>query len=123
MSVSGVSSGANASAGAANYLSSPAVRFAQLQDSSLSTLFGGASGSPNDLAGFTATAVAMPLFQQPGLLTGLTQWDGSLTPGSERVAAAAPPTNSPTTPLFSFNPFDQASWWTNPKGSSVDTTA
>ena len=74
----------------------------------------------------------MPLYQQPGLLTGLTQWDGSMTPGSQRTAAPAasagasaradarrPRAESP----FTFNPFDQASWWTDPKGSTVDTSA
>lgn len=113
-------------------MSSPAVQYAQLQDSSLTTLLGGATGTPSDLTAFTATAVAMPLFQQPGLLTGLTQWDGSLTPGSERTTAAAvtdasagtaAAANSQTAPLFSFNPFDEASWWTDPVGSNVDTTA
>src|SRR5689334_10095371 len=105
MSVGSVSNGSSAagSAGSASYLSSPAVQMAQLQNSSLSMLLGGGGGNSADsLTAFTATAVAMPLFQQPGLLTGLTRWDGSLTPGSERVAAENPPadaasgaTNSP----------------------------
>lgn len=130
MSVGAISSGT----GAQSYLSSPAVQFAQLQGSAMSTLFAGATGEPSDLAAFTATAVAMPLFQQPGLLTGLTSWDGSMLTGSERAAAAAaapapttsstPTSTTPSTPppMFSFNPFDQASWWTDPKGSAVDTT-
>jgi hypothetical protein len=25
------------------------------------------------------------MYQRPGLLTGLTQWDGTLTPGSQRA--------------------------------------
>jgi len=68
-----------------SYLSSPAVRFAQLQDSALSQLFGGASGEPGDLTSLTSAVVALPLYQRPGLLTGLTQWDGSMTPGSQRT--------------------------------------
>ena len=31
------------------------------------------------------------LFQRPGLLTGLTQWDGSMTPGSQRTASTPGP--------------------------------
>lgn len=119
MSVGGVSS----------YRDSPAVRLAQLQGAALGTLFGGATGEPSDLVSFTSAAAAMPMFQQPGLLTGLTGWDGSMTTGSERAAAAAAAAAgstadpAPKTPVFAFNPFDQASWWTDPKGSAVDTTA
>jgi hypothetical protein len=80
MSVSAVS----ASPPPPSYLSSPAVRFAQLQDSALSTLFGGVSGEPSDLTSLASTFVAFSLYQRPGLLTGLTQWDGSMTPGSQR---------------------------------------
>ena len=64
------------------------MRFAQLQSSSLSTLFGGAwgqPGEPGDLASLTSAVVALPLYQRPGLLSGLTQWDGSMTPGSQRT--------------------------------------
>jgi hypothetical protein len=68
-----------------SYLSSPAVRFAQLQDSALSSLFGGVSGEPSDLVSLTSAVVALPMYQRPGLLTGLTQWDGTLTPGSQRA--------------------------------------
>ncbi len=61
------------------------MRFAQLQDSALSVLFGGASGQPEDLTSLTSAVVTLPMYQQPGLLTGLTQWDGSMTPGSQRT--------------------------------------
>jgi hypothetical protein len=111
---------------AANYLSSPAVRLAQLQGSAMETLFAPASGEPSDLASLTPTLVATSLYQQPGLLAGLTQWDGSMTPGSQRVAAAAPaaaPPTAPAPPQFSFNPFDQSSWDVTSTGSTVDTSA
>ena len=106
------------------------MQIAQLRGSSLSTLFGttsfgGSAGEPSDLVAFTSAAVAMPLYQHAGLMSGLTQWDGSMTPGSQRTApAAAPaPDPAPAAPAspFTFNPFDRASWWTNPKGSTVDT--
>jgi len=113
------------------------VQIAQLRGSSLSTLFGttsfgGSAGEPSDLVAFTSAAVAMPLYQHAGLMGGLTQWDGSMTPGSQRtVPTAAPaPDPAPATPIkpaapaspFTFNPFDRASWWTNPKGATVDTS-
>jgi len=135
MSVSGVSGAATAASATASYMSSPAVQFAQIQSATLSTLFAPTTGEPSDLISLTSSAVALPLYQQPGLLSGLTQWDGSMTPGSQRTAAAASdPTagsaagatatpSASSTPIFSFNPFDQASWWTDPKGSTVDTSA
>jgi hypothetical protein len=127
MSVSGVSSGATA----ASYLSSPAVQMAQLQGSAMATLFGPVSGEPSDLTSFTSTAVSSTLFTRPGLLTGLTQWDGSMTPGSQRTAAApadpasAPVASAPAAPKspFTFNPFDQASWDVDAKGQALDITA
>ena len=130
MTVSGVSS----STSATSYLSSPAVQLAQFQGESLTTLLGGATGEPSDLSALTPTLVASSLYQRPGLLAGLTQWDGSMTPGSQRTAAGAAttpdPTATPTTPTaaapaspFTFNPFDQASWWSNSLGSTVDTSA
>jgi hypothetical protein len=122
MSVNGVSSNASAS-----YLNSPGVRLGQIQASALSTLWDGATGNPSDLNSFTPTAAAMSLYQHPGLMSGLTQWDGGMTPGSQRSAPAAPspaPTPAPAKPpVFSFNPFDRASWWSDPKGAAVDTKA
>jgi hypothetical protein len=120
MSVSGVSGSGTS---AASYLSSPAVQLAQLEGSALSTLFAPTTGEPSDLAAFTATAVAMPLYQHAGLLSGLTQWDGSMTPGSQRVAATPAPAARPVAPQFSFNPFDQSSWDVDSTGSTVDTSA
>jgi hypothetical protein len=91
MSVSAVS----ADPSPPSYLSSPAVRYAQLQHSALSTLFGGGSGEPSDVFSLTSAVAALPMYLRPGLLTGLTRWDGSMTPGSQRT----------------------------PLGSNVDTTA
>jgi hypothetical protein len=130
MSVSGVSGGSSA----ASYLSSPAVQFARFQGAALATLFAGSSGSPSDLNSITPTLVASSLFQRPGLLTGLTGWDGSMTPGSQRTATPPAPTPAPAPAIppapkappaspFTFNPFDQASWWADPKGSAVDTSS
>jgi hypothetical protein len=145
MSVGGISTGGSTSGSngesAATFLNSRAVQFAQMQGSNLSTLltnasfggpaFGGRPGRPSDLTSFTSAAVAMPLYQHAGLMSGLTQWDGSLTPGSKRTGVPAPvvPPSAPTAPTkptapaspFTFNPFDRASWWTNPKGATVDT--
>jgi hypothetical protein len=122
MSVSGLPSNASSIAAAARFLDSPGVQFTRMQGSSLSSLFNGATGRPSDLNSFTSAAVAMPLYQHSGLLTGLTKWDGSMTPGSQRTPPAPAP--SPTkAPMFTFNPFDRASWWSDPKGSTVDTTA
>ncbi len=129
MTVSGVSASApGATSATPSYMSSPAVQLAQFQESALSGLFGGASGQPgdSDLVALTSAVVALPMYEQPGLLTGLTQWDGGMTTGSERAAAAAaaPPANpTPAPPAFSFNPFDQSSWGVPPTGSTVDTTA
>jgi hypothetical protein len=125
MSVSGISGSPVSSSGtsAASYLSSPAVQLAHLEGSALSTLFAPTTGEPSDLASFTATAVAMPLYQHAGLLSGLTQWDGSTTPGSQRAAATPAPAATPAAPQFSFNPFDQSSWDVTTTGSTVDTTA
>ena len=119
MSVGGVSGSGTS---ATSYLSSPAVQLAQIQGSAMSTLFGGVSGQPSDLTALTSAVVALPMYQVPGLLTGLTQWDGSMTPGSQRTPA---PPSAPTVapPAFSFNPFDQASWGAAATGSAVDTSA
>jgi hypothetical protein len=125
MSISGVSG----SALAASYLSSAAVQMAQLQGSALANLFAPSTGKPTDLTSFTSTAVSSTLFTRPGLLTGLTQWDGSMTPGSQRTAS---PPAAPTTPPasvsvpkspFTFNPFDRASWDVDATGHALDTSA
>ena len=69
----------------------------------------------------------MSLYQQPGLLTGLTRLgrEHDAAGRSGRTTATAPTTPAPTParprPPFTFNPFDRASWWTDPKGSTVDT--
>jgi hypothetical protein len=106
------------------------VRLGQTQASALSTLFSGATGTPSDLNSLTPTAAAMSLYGRPGLLTGLTKWDGGMTPGSQRTTPAAAPGPAPNAtpapakpPVFTFNPFDRASWWSDPRGRAVDTTA
>jgi hypothetical protein len=117
-----------------SYLTTPAVQLAQLQDASLSALFGGATGDPADLTALTSAVVALPLYQQPGLLTNLGGWGGSLLAGSLRAATDPAPapasassdanaTAAPAASPFTFNPFDQSSWWTDPLGSTVDTSA
>lgn len=122
MELGGVGSSA---ASFASVTSTPAVELLQAQESADSALFGGVSGQPSDLASLTGTAQAYSLYENPSLLMQLQQWDGSQTTGSERAAAtaAAPtaPTASPSP--FTFNPFDQQSWWTDPLGSNVDTSA
>ena len=61
----------------------------------------------------TAAAAAYQLYQRPGLLQRVTEWDGNATPGSKRAEAATDDaaTAKRTGPEFSFDPFDQASWW------------
>jgi hypothetical protein len=118
MSVGGVSGSGSAD----SFLRSPGVRLTQAQGAALSSLFGSTTSRARGLESFTAAAGALPLYQRAGLAHGLTQWDGSLTPGSQRTASAAP-TRPARAPMFTFNPFDRASWWTDPKGSKVDLTA
>jgi len=106
--------------------SSPATTMLQAQATTDSSLFAGATGEPSDLVQLTSAATAMPLYQVPGLLTGLTQWDGSQTPGSQRTP---PPTDAGAqaiTPQFSFDPFDQKSWdtsWQTSTPSSPDASS
>ncbi len=103
----------------------PAVQLLQAQESADSVLFDRVSGEPSDLTSLTGTLQAYSLYENPSLLTELQQWDGSETPGSERAAAAAasaPAASAPPSP-FTFNPFDEQSWWTDPRGSTVDVSA
>jgi len=77
------------------------------QSNAASAAFSGTGDSGSQLA---STAAAYTLYQRPGLLTGLTRWDGSTTPGSQRGASAAPNTSASKTPSWSFDPFDQKTW-------------
>jgi hypothetical protein len=106
----------------AGLTNSPMAQLLQSQAQGDSTLFTGASGEPSDLIGFTSTAASSTLFNDPSLLLQLQNWDGSPTPGSDRVAApAATPTQAPATPQFSFNPFDQSTWSGAPAPQSSDS--
>ena len=75
------------------------------QNASAPSLFGSASDHPGESA-----AAAFPLFQKPGLLTGVTQWDGSTLPGSQRTAKPADDGAAAVTPKYAWNPFDQKTW-------------
>jgi len=94
----------------ASLASSPATTMLQAQATTDSSLFSGATGQPSDLIQLTSAATAMPLYQVPGLLEGLTQWDGSQTPGSQRTPAPADTGAAPITPQYSFDPFNQKTW-------------
>ncbi len=116
----------------AGVTNTPALQLLQANAQADAALFSGVSGEPSDLASFTPTAAAFSLFKNPALLRQLQQWDGTPTPGSERTATPATqassnsdtPTTSaqPSSPV-SFNPFDQASWWTPSTGTNLDLSA
>jgi hypothetical protein len=118
--IAGVTSSATPSFASAT--NSAAVQLLQSQATTDAALFGASAGTRSDLASLTPAAVALQLYQVPGLLAGLTQWDGGLTPGSQRTPPAPPP--APVQPSFRFNPFDQSTWGANPQpsGSTVDTS-
>jgi hypothetical protein len=109
----------------ASVTSSPTVQLLQAQQQADGALFGAVSGEPSDLSSLTASAQAYSLYLDPSLLVQLQQWDGTETTGSERAAAAATAAPAPTAPPspFTFNPFDEQSWWTDPSGQNVDMTA
>ena len=60
------------------------LTFEQAQQSETSALFGNTAGT------MESTAAAYELYNQPQVLTELTQWDGSTTPGSQRIVATPP---------------------------------
>ena len=105
-----------------------------------------AAFGPNDGAkSMESNAAAYSLYNKPGLLAGLTKWDGSAKSASQRTEAAAkstaadPKKTATPTPLagtktgtgkviaaptYSFNPFDQKTWDVKaPKGNNVDALA
>jgi hypothetical protein len=119
MTVSGVSGSSS---------TNPMLAILQSQQQTASALFGGASTDPSDLSSLTSTAVAYSMYQNPtpGLLQGLTQWDGSQTPGSQRTPAptTADAGATPITPTYTFNPFDQSTWDVqSASGNNVDVQA
>jgi hypothetical protein len=101
---------------------SPAVEAASLIASSESQLFGSISGGSTglpDLSGLTAAAQAYSLYTNPAMLQQLA------TGAPPATAAATSSTGAVfTPPAYSFNPFDQASWWTDPSstGTTVDAS-
>jgi len=108
----------------AGLVNTPASQLLQAQATTDSSLFSGATGEPSDLIQLTSAATAMPLYQVPGLLTGLTQWDGSQTPGSQRAPAPADTGAAPITPQYTFDPFNQKTWDTSgPTTSSPDASS
>ena len=72
-------------------LQTPQVQLATAQASEDASLFGGGG---TDLLGLASTAAAFSLYRNPGLLMGLTQWDGSATPGSQRAPQLPDPSPS-----------------------------
>ena len=105
----------------AGLTNSPTVQMLQSQAQNDSALFGGVSGEPSDLIGFTSTAASSTLFNNPALLLQLQNWDGSPTPGSDRVQPPAGTPPQAATPQFSFNPFDQSTWTGAPAAQSSDS--
>jgi hypothetical protein len=103
---------------------SPAAQAESLLASSQSALFsslGGSSSAMPDLSGLTAAAQAYSLYTNPAMLRELA---AGAAPASGASAASAPAVAAP--PAYSFNPFDEASWWSSPGpslGSTVDATA
>jgi hypothetical protein len=111
MSIS--ASGAASAAG-----SNPYAALVQAQQSEATAVF----GAPTDISALAPTAAAYPLYSKPGLLTGLTHWDGSQTPGSQRTPAQTDAAARPITPPFSFDPFNQKSWDTSWQTDSSTTS-
>jgi hypothetical protein len=125
MTVSGISGSTS---------TNPMLAILQSQQQTSNALFGGAGGEPSDLTALTSTVAAYSLYQNPtpGLLKGLTQWDGSQTPGSQRTPAPTMPDAgagaAAVNPTYSFNPFDQSTWDVNAPAdasnpSSADATS
>jgi hypothetical protein len=79
-----------------------------------------------DIGDLTAGAAAYQLYQRPGLLQRVTEWDGSTTAGPKRAETASDEaaTRKRTGTEHAFDHFDQSSWWKQPqKGATVDTHA
>jgi hypothetical protein len=118
---------ASSTSGSSASAQSPAVQAESLIASSESALFssitdGSASVLP-DLSGLTATAQAYSLYTNPALLQQLAAGSSSGASASGSSTGSTGAAFAP--PAYSFNPFDEASWWTDPSalGSTVDATA
>lgn len=83
-----------------------------------------AFGSDDGAKSMESNAAAYSLYNKPGLLTGLTHWDGSAKSASQRADAAATSTaGKGIKPKYSFNPFDKKTWDVKPadvKSSASD---
>jgi hypothetical protein len=78
----------------------------------------------NDVSGLTPAAVASALYRKPGLLHKVARWDGGSESASQRskpasTQAAAAPQHA----KYSFDPFDQKSWWKSAKIDAAKTDA
>ena len=104
-----------------------------------------AFGSGDGTKSMESNAAAYSLYNKPGLLAGLTKWDGTARSASQRTEAAAKssaadpkktaapsaPAGTKTgtgkviaAPTYSFNPFDRKTWDVKPpKGNNVDALA
>jgi len=107
---------------------SAAVQAASLFASSESELFSSvtdtSAGFP-DLSGLTGAAQAYSLYTNPAMLQQLA---GNAVPTNAAASSSAPANAAAafTPPAYSFNPFDQTSWWTSPSaslGTTVDASA
>jgi hypothetical protein len=107
---------------------SPAVQSAALLASTESALFSSltntSAGLP-DLSGLTGAAQAYALYTNPALLAQLA---GNGVPASAAASNATTANTGATftPPAYSFNPFDETSWWTSPPaslGTTVDALA
>jgi hypothetical protein len=131
--VTGVATtGSATSSSSASGSSTPAVQAQNLLgsvDSALFSSLGGSGSTLPDLSAFAPTAQAYSLYTDPGLLQQLAT--GSRTsgsaPGAAGAAGTAPAGGAVAAPVtWAFNPFDEASWWTDPStslGTTVDATA
>jgi hypothetical protein len=85
-----------------------------------------AFGSDDGAKSMESNAAAYSLYNKPGLLTGLTHWDGSAKSASQRAGAyAASDAGKGIKPKYSFNPFDKKTWDVKPtaaKSSAADPT-
>ena len=97
-------------------------------DAALFSSIGGGSSTLPDLSGLTAAAQAYSLYTNPAMLQQLANGTAaSGTPGATAAGSTATATAGATftPPAYSFDPFDEASWWTSASslGTTVDTTA
>ena len=89
----------------------------QKQQASANAAFGSDDGGKS----MESNAAAYSLYNKPGLLTGLTHWDGSTKSASQRAAATATSdTGKGVKPKYSFNPFDRKTLGRQARRREVD---